>query len=169
MSDFLVHIEIPKKSAVKYEFDHKTNRLMCDRILHGPMEYFFNYGYFPNTLSGDGDPLDALVLCEESLYPCCYINVRIIGALITEDESGMDEKIISVPVTEIDPTYKDIHDINQLPKNILQKIRFFYENYKKLEPNKWIKVLEYVNCDIALNIYNESKKTYNKKENKIII
>ena len=64
MEDLWVHIEIPKKSTVKYEFDHKRDMLICDRILHSPMEYFFNYGYFPETLGGDGDPLDVIVLCE---------------------------------------------------------------------------------------------------------
>lgn len=136
--EILVHIEIPKNSSVKYEF--KDNRLNVDRILHPPMVYPYNYGYIPKTLSGDGDPLDAMVITDNKIQPGSYIKCRPIGMLVTEDESGMDEKIICVPITKIDPTYKEITDMNQLPNHILKQIEFFFENYKRMENEKWVKI-----------------------------
>ena len=85
-----VQIEISQGSNVKYEIDHKTNELVCDRFLHGPFAYPFNYGYICGTLGGDGDPLDAVVICNRSLVPSCYIKCKIIGALVTVDEKGRD-------------------------------------------------------------------------------
>ena len=85
-----VQIEIPSGQSVKYEIDHNTHQLKCDRFLHVPFAYPFNYGYILNTLGGDGDPLDAVVICKPSLFPTCLIKCRIIGALITSDENGKD-------------------------------------------------------------------------------
>ena len=136
-TEILVHIEIPKNSSVKYEF--KNNRLNVDRILHPPMVYPYNYGYIPKTLSGDGDPLDAMVITDNKLQPGSYLKCRPIGMLVTEDESGMDEKIICVPTNKIDPTYENIKDITQLPQHILKQIEFFFENYKRMENGKWVK------------------------------
>lgn len=135
--EILVHIEIPKNSSVKYEF--KNNRLNVDRILHPPMVYPYNYGYIPDTLSGDGDPLDAMVITDNKLQPGSYIKCRPIGMLVTEDESGMDEKIICVPISKIDPTYNEIKDMNQMPSHMLKQIEFFFENYKRMENGKWVK------------------------------
>ena len=137
-TEVLVHIEIPKNSSVKYEF--KNNRLNVDRILHPPMVYPYNYGYIPDTLSGDGDPLDAMVITDNKLQPGSYIKCRPIGMLVTEDESGMDEKIICVPITKIDPTYNEIKDMNQMPSHMLKQIEFFFENYKRMEEGKWVKI-----------------------------
>ena len=125
--EILVHIEISKNSNVKYEF--KDNQLSVDRILHAPMFYPYNYGYIPNTLAGDGDPLDVIVITDSVLQPGCYLMCRPIGMLVTEDEAGMDEKIICVPITKVDPTYKDITNINKLSTHILKQIEFFFENY----------------------------------------
>jgi inorganic pyrophosphatase len=91
-----VQIEIPQGHNVKYEIDHKTHQIICDRFLHGPFAYPFNYGYICDTISGDGDPLDAVVICNRPLLPTCIINCRIIGALITRDEKGLDEKILFI-------------------------------------------------------------------------
>lgn len=153
-----VHIEIPKNTHVKYEYDHENDKLICDRVLHTPFTYPFNYGYIPNTLAGDGDPLDAVVVMHDPLISNCYIECKIVGALITEDEKGMDEKLIMVPSDKVDPSSKTILDINDIHETTKEKIKFFYEHYKKLEPNKWVKVTGYVNRETAEEIYKKSCK-----------
>ena len=150
--EYNVRIEISKGSNVKYEFDHVNNNLICDRILHTPFSYFFNYGYIENTLGGDGDPLDAIVLCEDSLFPTCLIKCRPIGLLSTIDNEGEDDKIIMVPITRVDPSYKDVTELSQLNENLLDKIKFFFENYKKLEKNKWVKINHWGNSQEAYDI-----------------
>jgi inorganic pyrophosphatase len=152
VKEFSVRIEISKGTNVKYEFDHINNNLICDRILHTPFSYFFNYGYIENTLGGDGDPVDAIVLCEESLFPTCLIRCRPIGLLSTIDNEGQDDKIIMVPVNRVDPAYKDITEITQLNENLLEKIKFFFENYKKLEKDKWVKIDNWKNSEEAYKI-----------------
>lgn len=154
-TSILVHIEIPKNSSVKYEF--KNNRLNVDRILHPPMVYPYNYGYIPKTLAGDGDPLDAMVITDNKLQPGSYIKCRPIGMLITEDESGMDEKIICVPLSKIDPTYKEIKDIKQLPEHILKQIEFFFKNYKNMENGKWVKIRGFGYLNDTISIIENSK------------
>lgn len=153
--EILVHIEIPKNSSVKYEF--KNNRLNVDRVLHPPMVYPYNYGYIPKTLSGDGDPLDAMVITDNKLQPGSYIKCHPIGMLATEDESGMDEKIICVPITKIDPTYENINDINQIPDHILKQIEFFFENYKRMEQGKWVKINGFKCLKDAISTIENSK------------
>ncbi len=149
-------IEIPYNSFIKYEFDKEKNQLRCDRILHTAMAYPGNYGYFPNTLSGDGDPLDVLLICDYALHPGTIIKVKIIGVLLTEDEKGQDEKILAVPVTEIDPSYKKINTITDIPLHQLTKIKHFFSHYKDTEKNKWVKVKGFKDKTKAEAIYKES-------------
>lgn len=155
-----VQIEIPKNNSVKYEYDHVNNKLICDRILHGPFTYLFNYGYIVDTLSPDGDPLDCIVLCEPELYPTCHIKCRIIGALITEDEKGGDDKIIVVPDTKIDPDSKDINNISDVSTHLISKIKYFFEHYKDLEEGKFVKVKDFVSASDAIEIYKKCKSAY---------
>jgi inorganic pyrophosphatase len=147
--DINVIIEISKGSNIKYEYDDKTKRLICDRILHTPFTYFFNYGYIENTLSKDGDPLDAILLCNESLMATCNIKCRAVGYLNTIDESGEDPKIIVVPLTSIDPLAEKIQDLHDIDNHTLEKLKYFFENYKKLEKNKWTEVKEFGNKFMA--------------------
>jgi len=156
--EILVHIEISKNSNVKYEF--KNNRLCVDRILHPPMFYPYNYGYIPDTLAGDGDPLDAIVVTDSVLQPGCYLKCRPIGMLVTEDEAGMDEKIICVPISKIDPTYVNVTNIDKLSSHILKQIEFFFENYKNMEKNKWVKNHGFRYLDTTINTIKESLKKY---------
>ena len=151
-----VQIEIPQGQNVKYEIDHDTNELVCDRFLHGPFAYPFNYGYITHTLGGDGDPLDAVVICDRSLLPTCTIKCKIIGALITNDEKGKDEKIILVPNDNIDPYNKKINNITDLDDHTLDEIKYFFTHYKDLEQGKFINVEEFVSVDVAYEIYNKS-------------
>jgi inorganic pyrophosphatase len=151
-----VQIEIPQGQNVKYEIDHETNELVCDRFLHGPFAYPFNYGYITHTLGGDGDPLDAVVICDRSLLPTCTIRCKIIGALITNDEKGKDEKIILVPDDKIDPYNKKINNITDLDDHTLDEIKYFFTHYKDLEQGKFINVEDFVSVDVAYEIYNKS-------------
>jgi len=150
----MMTVEIPKGSNIKYEI--KDGRLICDRVLHTPMSYIFNYGCFEKTIAGDRDPLDAVLITDTSFYPNCLVNCRIIGVLITSDEKGLDEKIITVPADNIDPQYSKYKDINDLSESTLAQIKFFFENYKSLEKGKKVNVGEFKNREEALKIYDKS-------------
>lgn len=155
-----VFIEIAKGSHIKYEYDKKRGALVCDRVLHTPFEYEFNYGFIPETLSSDGDALDAVVLMDE-LISGCYISCKILGYLETEDDQGVDPKIILCPSSKVDPTYNSITDISDLSKHTMDKIIYFFQHYKDLE-NKQVKVGKVCNKKEALQIYANSIKKYKK-------
>jgi inorganic pyrophosphatase len=155
-----VQIEISQGSNVKYEIDHETHELVCDRFLHGPFAYPFNYGFIVNTLGGDGDPLDAVVVCNRPLLPTCLIKCKIIGALITNDEKGRDEKIILVPDDKIDPYNKTINSYTDLDPHTLDEIKYFFTHYKDLEENKFINVEYFIGHEDATKIYLNSVETY---------
>ena len=156
--DIYVFIEIPKGSNIKYEFDEEEKVIKVDRILYTAMFYPFNYGYIPGTLEEDGDPLDCLVITYEPLLPGVVINARPIGVLITEDEEGIDRKIIAVPTDKVDPRFKNIKDIKDLPESILNQIKHFFEHYKELEPGKWVKVKEFKGVNDAKKVIEEAIK-----------
>jgi inorganic pyrophosphatase len=153
-------IEIPFGSNIKYELDKDSGAILVDRVMYSAMYYPANYGFVPNTLAADNDPADILVLCDYPLHPGSIIKCRLIGVLVMEDESGMDEKLLAVPISKIDPTYDDINDIEDLPKHTLDKIKNFFETYKMLEPNKWVKVKEYKNKEEAKKILEEAIENY---------
>lgn len=150
-------IEVTTGGDVKYEIDHNSGRLKVDRILHTPMCYPYNYGYFPNTLAGDGDPLDVMVVASRKFLSGSYVECKILGVLYTEDEKGKDEKIIAVPIDKVDPYMKNIHNLNDLKKDQLTRIKYFFEHYKDLEQEKWVKVLNWGDRDAAIKVYKESK------------
>ena len=153
-------VEIPFNSNIKYEFDEKNN-LRCDRMLHTSMMYPGNYGYFPHTLAGDGDPLDVLLISSYPLQPGCHIMVRVVGALVTRDEKGLDEKIIAVPGKKIDTMYDDIMELDDLGNNIKNKIKHFFEHYKDNEQGKWIKVDGWLPRQETYSVIEQSKNLYN--------
>ncbi len=153
-------IEIPYGSNVKYEIDKDSGAIFVDRVLYSAMFYPANYGFVPSTLAADGDPADILVLNEYPLQAGSVIKCRLIGVLIMEDESGMDEKLLAVPIEKVDPKYAEIKDIDDLPKATLEKIKNFFETYKMLEPNKWVKVKEYKNRAEAEKILQEAIQNY---------
>lgn len=156
-----VQIEISLGQNIKYEIDHHTQQLKCDRFLHGPYMYPFNYGYILNTLSPDGDPLDAVVICNRPLLSTCFIDCKIIGALLTSDEKGQDEKIILVPSEKIDPYNKNINNYTDLDKHTLDEIKYFFEHYKDMEKDKFINVGDFVDNVEANKIYEISVNNYN--------
>jgi inorganic pyrophosphatase len=155
-------VEVPNHSNVKYEFDKKLNKIRCDRILNTSMGYPGNYGFIPNTLSGDGDPLDILLVCDFVLVPGTVINVRIVGVLLTEDEKGEDEKIIAVPDSSVDPRMKHIKSYKKLNNWTLTRINHFFTHYKDNEDEKWVKVKGFKNNKEALKIYKKSIERFNK-------
>ena len=133
-----VVIEIPRGSRNKYEVDHETGRVYLDRVLFTPFVYPTDYGFFENTLGGDGDPLDALVLLEYPLFPGVGVKVRPVAMLVMEDDGGVDEKVLCVQDT--DPRWQHIQDLKDVPKQTLDEIEHFFTRYKDLEPGKWVKI-----------------------------
>lgn len=152
MDNIEVYIEVQQNSNIKYE--SKNGKLIFDRVLHTPMTYPYNYGYIPGTLANDGDELDVMVITNYALLPGCYVKTKLIGVLYTKDENGLDEKILAVPITKVDPYSKNINNISDLKQSQLDKIHFFFQNYKKLEPNKCVEVYEFGNSDDAYKLYN---------------
>lgn len=150
-------VEIPFNSNIKYEFDKEMNKIRVDRILNTSMLYPGNYGYIPNTLSGDGDPLDILLLTEYPIIPGCIIKVRIIGVLYTIDEKGNDEKLLAVPSSDVDSNYDDIKALKDLSPIILKKIKHFFTHYKDNDKNKWVNVYDFGDSSLAYNSYLDSK------------
>jgi len=134
-----VVIEIPRGSRNKYEVDHETGRVYLDRVLFTPFVYpTTDYGFFENTLGGDGDPLDALVLLEHPLFPGVGVKVRPVAMLVMEDDGGVDEKVLCVQ--DKDPRWQHIQDLKDVPQQTLDEIEHFFTRYKDLEPGKWVKI-----------------------------
>lgn len=157
-----VFIEIAKGSHIKYEYDKKREALVCDRILHTPFKYEFNYGFIPDTLSQDGDALDVIVLMDDELIPGSYINCKFLGYLETEDEHGIDPKILMCPSNKIDPTYNLITDIYDISSHTIDKIKYFFQHYKDLE-NKKVNIGEVCGKLEAISIYLNSSVEYKNK------
>lgn len=155
-------IEIPYGSSVKYEVDKDSGAVVVDRVMYSAMFYPANYGFIPHTLADDGDPVDILVLNEYPLQAGSVIKVRLIGVLIMEDESGMDEKLLALPVSKIDPRYDKISSLDDLPQITRDRIKNFFETYKMLEPNKWVKVKEYKDKAAAVAILQQFIKNFAK-------
>lgn len=127
-------VEIPRGSRNKYEMNHETHQLRLDRVLYSSVHYPTDYGFIPGTVSGDGDPLDVLIVVEEPTFPGCHVVVRLIGALLMRDEKGLDEKLVAVPVA--DPRFDGISDIDDLQPHWLLEIENFFVTYKNLESGK---------------------------------
>ena len=155
--DVNVVIEVPiGGEPIKYEMDKAAGTLFVDRFLHTPMRYPGNYGFVPHTLSEDGDPVDVLVANTRPLVPGSYINVRPVGVMKMEDESGGDEKIIAVPVTKLTKRYLHVENYTDLPKITLEQIQHFFEHYKDLEPGKWVKLIGWGDKDEAQKFIREA-------------
>jgi inorganic pyrophosphatase len=137
-----VVIEIPRGSANKYEYDDATHTFKLDRHLEVSMVYPAEYGFVPDTLSGDGDPLDVLVLAEHPTFPGCMIETKILGMCIMTDEHGQDFKLLGVPT--YDPRWKSATDITDVPPDVLERISHFFTTYKDLDEGKWSKVENWV-------------------------
>ena len=153
-------VEIPRNSNVKYEYDKSLNKMRCDRIISTSMLYPGNYGYVPETLSGDGDPLDILLLCDYPIYPGTIIKVKVIGVLLTTDEKGADEKLIAVPDDSVDHSSISINSLSDIGNHVLSKIKHFFKHYKDNESNKWVQVGEFKDREETIDIIEKSKKNF---------
>ena len=152
-----VIVEVPVGGEpIKYEMDKKAGTLVVDRFLYTSMRYPGNYGFMPHTLSGDGDPLDVLIANQRGIVPGAIVAVRPIGVLRMQDEAGIDEKIIAVPVTRLTRRYEQVQDYTQLPEITIQQIEHFFEHYKDLEEFKWVKALGWGDVNEAKRIILES-------------
>lgn len=151
-----VIIEIPKHAdPVKYEVDKEAGVLVVDRFISTLMRYPCNYGFIPETIADDGDPVDVLVITPFPVVHGSVIACRPVGMLAMTDESGEDAKLIAVPVDKLTPLYKDVKSIEDLPSITLEQIRHFFEVYKALEPGKWVKLSGWEGPEAA---YNEITK-----------
>ena len=139
---FDVTIEIPKGSRNKYEVDHKTGRIRLDRMLFTSTRYPADYGYIEDTLGEDGDPLDALVLLPQPVFPGCIVEARPVGMFRMTDEQGGDDKVLCVPAG--DPRWDHINDIGDVPDHELDEIKHFFVHYKDLEPGKFVEAADWV-------------------------
>ncbi len=153
-----VFIEIPQGVSVKYELDKDSGFIFVDRFLYTDMDYPFNYGFIPNTMSGDGDPADVLVLSSKPVDSSTVIPARPIGMLEMEDEAGIDNKIVAVAIPKADPKFASYNDVSDIPNEIKGKIKNFFENYKKTEPGKWVKVKDWKGKQEALEEIKKAMK-----------
>ena len=155
--DVNVIVEVPLGGQpIKYELDKEAGTLVVDRFLHTPMRYPGNYGFVPHTLSGDGDPIDVLCANTRALVPGCVINCRPIGVLMMEDESGLDEKIIAVPSPKLTLRYEKVRSYRDLPTITIEQIEHFFAHYKDLEPDKWVKIIEWGDAEVAKRLIEEA-------------
>lgn len=139
---FDVTIEIPKSQRNKYEVDHETGRVRLDRYLYTPMAYPTDYGFIEDTLGDDGDPLDALVLLPQPVFPGVLVAARPVGMFRMVDEHGGDDKVLCVPAG--DPRWDHVQDIGDVPAFELDAIKHFFVHYKDLEPGKFVKAADWV-------------------------
>ena len=152
------YIEVSKNSRFKYEWDDTLKTLVLDRILHSSVVYPYNYGFFPQTLCDDGDPLDVLVMCDGELLPGSIVFVRPICYMVMEDEKGLDEKVLAV--VDKDPRLNEINTIEDIPKHIIHEISNFFETYKLLEKDKWVKVGDWKNKQDTISLIKETHSLY---------
>jgi len=152
-----VIIEVPVGGEpIKYEMDKESGALFVDRFLYTPMRYPGNYGFIPDTLSDDGDPIDVLVCNTRALVPGAVISCRPVGVLIMEDDGGLDEKVIAVPAPHISRRYDNVHNFDDLPSISLEQIQHFFEHYKDLEPGKWVKIQQWADATTAKQFIQEA-------------
>ena len=150
-------IEVPMGSKNKYELDKPSGMLKLDRVLYSAVVYPANYGFVPRTYCDDGDPLDVLVLGQESVHPLTIVEARAIGVMRMRDEKGLDDKIVAVSMG--DPAFRDFTDHEQLPNHVLREIRRFFEDYKVLE-HKQVVVEDLLGPPDALRLIREALMLY---------
>lgn len=160
-----VVVEIPYGSSNKYEYDEEKGYFKLDRILHSAMFFPYEYGFIPQTESKDGDPLDVMLLTTCPTFPGCVIKARPVGVIYMEDEEGIDNKIIAVPLHKVNPNFENIKDVSDLNEHTKDVIKVFLEDYKKLEKAKYkfVKVKNWDNRSQAIKIIKEAMEDYKSK------
>ena len=165
--DINVIVEIPRHGdPVKYEVDKESGAMFVDRFMATAMHYPCNYGYVPHTLSDDGDPVDVLVVTPLPLIPGSVVRCRTVGMLEMEDESGIDAKVLAVPIDKLTTLYQNVNSCRDLPRELLDRISHFFEHYKDLEPGKWVKVKGWVGPEEAKKEIMASVKRYDEARDK---
>ena len=155
--DLNVIIEVPLGGEpIKYEIDKASGAMFVDRYLYTSMRYPCNYGFVPHTLSLDGDPIDVMVVGQRALVPGAVVRARPIGVLLMEDDGGEDEKTLAVPHQKLTRFYEKGQNYTDLPDTLIDRIQHFFEHYKDLEPNKWVKVRGWEGVDKARELIRES-------------
>ena len=157
VSSFDVIIEIPKGSRNKYEFDKERGMIRYDRMIFSSMFYPSDYGFIPNTLAGDGDPLDVLVLVSEPTFPGCLIEVKPIGLFRMRDEKGPDAKILCVPVS--DPIWNKVNTLDEINPHLKKEIEHFFQVYKDLEKKK-VGIDGWEDREAALAVIEDSRRRF---------
>lgn len=152
-------IEIPEGSKCKYEIDKKTGLLKLDRVIYSSFHYPVNYGFIPQTLGQDNDPLDILVMCSESIQPLCLVEATVIGNMQMIDSGEKDDKIIAVATN--DPSVNHITNIHELPPHFFAVLKNYFEQYKVLE-NKKVEIDEFQNKETAFKVIEEAIDFYKK-------
>jgi inorganic pyrophosphatase len=161
--DLNIIIEVPiGGEPIKYEFDKTWQTMVVDRFLYTPMRYPGNYGFVPHTLCGDGDPLDVIVMNSRPIVPGAVVRCRPVGIVFMEDDGGVDEKIIALPVSKLTRNYDQIHDINDMPQVQVERITHFFAHYKDLEPDKWARIEHVGGVDEARGVILQAIAADNK-------
>jgi inorganic pyrophosphatase len=160
-----VIIEVPiGGEPIKYEMDKASGALVVDRFLYTSMRYPGNYGFIPHTLSDDGDPCDVIVANTRAIVPGAVMSVRPVGVLFMEDEAGGDEKILAVPSAKLTRRYENVTNYTDLPAITIDQIKHFFEHYKDLETNKWVKVVRWGDAEEARKLILEGVARYKSKK-----
>jgi inorganic pyrophosphatase len=150
-------IEIPAGSQNKYEFDKERGLLRLDRVLYSPVHYPTDYGYIPETLEEDGDPIDILVMITNPTVPGCVVDCRVVGVLSMEDDKGVDNKLLGVPVK--DPRFRQVHDLEDVPPHVLREIEHFFQTYKDLE-GKSVNIKGWFGNEEAARVLDKARAAY---------
>lgn len=159
--DINVIIEVPLGGEpIKYEMDKDSGAMFVDRFLYTSMHYPCNYGFLPHSLSDDGDPCDVMVVGQRALVPGAVIRARPVGVLLMEDEAGLDEKIVAVPHPKLTRYYDNIKSYKDLPQVLQDRIPHFFEHYKDLEKDKWVKIVGWEDAEHAAELILKSIAAY---------
>ena len=158
-------IEIPTGSKVKYELDKSSGLLMVDRVLFSAVHYPANYGFVPRTYCDDGDPLDILVFCQETIQPLAIMRAKVIGVMRMRDDKGQDDKLIAVHAD--DPNYADYGDVSEIPAHRLRELKRFFEDYKALEHKK-VLVSEPQGRSVALEVLRDAIRLYDRERDRLM-
>jgi inorganic pyrophosphatase len=165
--DINVIVEVPVGGEpVKYEMDKEAGAMYVDRFLYTPMRYPGNYGFVPHTLCGDGDPIDVLIMNQRPVVPGAIMNCRPMGVLHMEDEAGVDEKLIALPSPHLTSRYDKVRTLDDIPELSLQQVKHFFERYKELESDKWVKVTGWGDVDEAKRLIVEAIERQKREPNK---
>ncbi len=159
--EIYVVIENSKGTSNKIEYDKDAEMFKLDRVFYSAVFWPFDYGFVPKTWHEDEDPVDVVVLTTHPTFPGCLMKVRPIGMIVMEDEKGLDDKVIAVPVK--DPRFDGYKDVDDIPEHMAKEIKEFFEIYKRLEPKKWVKLKEYRKAEEAKKLVKKAVEAYKKK------